>query len=52
MFYQGIVKYVASGDEISDIWIKCRRAGLNYDKFRTITGPFMAIVDRVDFEML
>lgn len=48
---EGIVKYLASDDEISDIWIKCRRAGLNYDKFRTTTEPFMGIVDGVNFEI-
>lgn len=48
---EGIVKYVASDDEISDIWIKCRKSGLGYEKRRTTTEPFMGIVDGVNFEI-
>ena len=48
---EGIVKYVASDDEISDIWCECLDKGFNYDKFRTTTEPFMRVVDSVNFEI-
>ncbi len=47
----GIVRYVASDDEIDDIWVKCHKDGFNYDKKRTKMEPFSGIVDGIDFSI-
>lgn len=48
---EGIVKYVATDDEMPDIWVRCLRAKCGYDKFRTTLEPFMGVVDGVNFEI-
>ncbi len=47
----GIVKYVATDDEIDDIWCQCLDQGLNYDKARTSVEAFSGIVDGIDFSI-
>jgi len=47
----GIVRFVANDDEIDDIWVKCHRAGFDYDKKRTKMEPFSGIVDGIDFSI-
>ena len=47
----GIVKYVATDDEIDDIWCQCLDQGLNYDKARTTVEAFSGIVDGIDFSI-
>lgn len=48
---EGFVKFVATDDEVSDIWIQCRKAGLGYKKDRTTVEPFMGIIDGVNFSI-
>lgn len=45
----GIVRYVATDDEMPEIWIKCRKSGLGYVRERTTVDSFVGIVDGVDF---
>jgi len=47
----GIVKYVASDDEIEDIWIECHKQGFDYYKRRTTVDSFMGIVDGINFSI-
>ncbi len=47
----GIVKYVATDDEIDAIWVKCHKDGFHYDKARTKMEAFSGIVDGIDFSI-
>lgn len=50
--WEGIVKYVATDEEVSAIWIKCRNEKLGYYRERTTVDFGLGIIDCVNFEVV
>ena len=48
---EGVVKYVATDDEMEDVWVQCMKQDLDYAMARTTVEPFMGVVDGINFSI-
>ena len=49
---EGIVRFVVTDKEMPEVWIKCRKAGLDYDKDRTTVSSFSNfIIDGIEISI-